>query len=116
MNLQRLVSRVLDDETLAGDLEERAAEKLLAWAVQQAEQLAAKPGSQMAALKQVDNVCRRARALGRLVTMLCQHGDMAAAAALAKKEDLPWPVGDTCSEEKAIAWLLAREMDFTRRA
>jgi hypothetical protein len=109
MNTELLVSRVLDDETLTGDLDEKAAEALLGWTVHQAEQLAARSATMKAALQEIDVICRHARALGRLVTTICQQHDLTAAAALAKKEGLPWPVGDTSSEEKSLAWLLARE-------
>src|SRR5580765_2989273 len=72
MNVEILVSRVLDDENLTGDLDGPAGEALVAWAVKQAELIAAKGGPEKAGLKQIELVCRRAKSIAQLVTTLCQ--------------------------------------------
>lgn len=109
MNAEILVNRVLDDEGLAGDLGEKAAEALVGWTVKQAEKIAASAANEKAGQKQLEGVCRKARAIGRLVTTLCQKKDSTGAAAIAKQEGLPWPVADATAEEKAVAWLLSRD-------
>lgn len=105
MNAELLVNRVLDDEGLAGDLEGSAAEALVGWAVKQAEQIAARVKTGKDGLKQVEAMCRQARAIARVSAALCHQKDEAAAAALAKKDGLPWPVADAATADKAVAWL-----------
>ena len=101
MNRELLVNRVLDDEGLAGDLEEATAQVLVAWAVHEAEQIATTVRSEKAALAQVEALCRRARGCAGVVTTLFQQQDMAAAEALARKNKMPWPIADTATPEAA---------------
>jgi hypothetical protein len=61
MDAEPYVNRILDDEGLVGDLEGDAAEKLVGWLVQSAEQLAANANTDAEARAAVAKLCQRGR-------------------------------------------------------
>ncbi|GIW78208.1 MAG: hypothetical protein KatS3mg105_0015 [Gemmatales bacterium] len=97
MDAELLVNRVLDDERLTEGLDEEEAQRLVNWLVQEAENIAAECKSQEEGWKRLDARCRQARAVSRLVELWCYQRDKDAAARLASKERLPWPLpNDPC--------------------
>jgi hypothetical protein len=62
-----LIERILSDEGLTSDLDEAAATLLLRELTTRAEKIAAAAGDLPTALRQTEDLCRRARDLVRLV-------------------------------------------------
>ncbi len=90
MNRELLIGRILEDESLCGDLTGDAAQALIEWLVRQAEGIIDKSKSQTKASEQIDTLCRRGREIARFVSLA--GPDPGAAAELAQKEKFPWPL------------------------
>lgn len=109
MQAEAFVSRILDDEGLIDGLDEEVAQTLVGWLVQRTERLAAKAKDEAAVWKQVEELCRRARTIRKLVVLYCQEKDQTAAADLAKSERLPWPLPDSADPHQVLQHVLSKE-------
>ncbi|MGE3808827.1 MAG: hypothetical protein AB7K24_29530 [Gemmataceae bacterium] len=89
---EMLVSRILEDEGLTSALEEPEAQRLIDWLVKQTERIAAAAQSEAEGEQRVNALCRRARAVGKLIEAACYQGERDEAARLAARQQLPWPV------------------------
>lgn len=90
MNRELLIGRILEDESLRGDLTGDAGHALIEWLVREAEKVISKSKSQSKAGEQIDSLCRRGQQIARFVTLV--RDDPTAAAELAKTEKFPWPL------------------------
>ena len=90
MNRELLIGRILEDESLRGDLDDDAAEPLIAWLVKRAEAVISRSKSESAARQAIDALCQRGRLIARFVNQA--QADPAAAARLAQAEKLAWPL------------------------
>ncbi len=99
MRAEAFVSRILDDEGLTDGLNDPEARLLVEWLVQQVETIAGVADSEPAAWKQVEALCKRARAIRRFVSLWYHAGDHGAALQLAGAERFHWPLpGAHCDE------------------
>lgn len=94
MQAERFISRILDDEGLTDGLTDPEARLFIEWLVERVEAIADKNGNEPAAWKQVEALCKRARAIRRFVSLWCHRGDRGAATQLAGAERFPWPLPD----------------------
>jgi hypothetical protein len=68
MRMDRLVSRILDDEGLVAGLNSEGAALFVDWLLRQAEQIAAQAPSEAEAKRRIDVLCRNGRDLAQRVT------------------------------------------------
>jgi hypothetical protein len=90
MNRELLIGRILEDESIRGDLTDDAAGPLVEWLVQQAEAIIDHCKSETEARKQIDALCERGRSIARFVTLARENPGEAAR--LASEEHFPWPL------------------------
>lgn len=109
MQAEMFVSRVLDDEGLIDGLDEDEAGLLVEWLVQRTERIAASAKQEVDAWKQVEMLCKRGRAIARLVVLACQKNDQAGAAQLAERERLPWPPPAAADAHQVLQHILNAE-------
>src|SRR5262249_51504565 len=88
MLVKPLLAPILDNEALTRGLGDPEARILVEWLVDRAERLAEERESEERIQREVDRLCRRARALGRFVSLWCQDCDYSAATQLAATERL----------------------------
>ncbi len=86
-----LLSPIFHDEGLTRGLGDAEARVLVEWLVERTEECHATSGSDERARAELAHWCRRARALGRFVTLWCYHQDHGAACQLAATERFCWP-------------------------
>jgi len=87
MDAERLVGRILDDESLTDGLQDPEARVLVEWLVEKAEQLAAED-DEIRARSELEKLCRLARVVRRFVTLWCYEHNPGAASQLAAVEKL----------------------------
>jgi hypothetical protein len=100
MLAKRLLSHILDNEALTRGLGDPEARLLVEWLVERAEDLAdghhqAGAAEEQALVARVERLCRRARSVGRFVSLWCSRGGRAAAVQLAATERFYWPLPTT---------------------
>jgi len=83
-----LLSAILADESLTRGLGDAEARVMVEWLVDEAEQTQGMCEEE--AKRKVKQLCLRARALGRFVTLWCNRRDQAAASQLAATERFTW--------------------------
>ena len=77
MDADPLIQRILDDEGLTGDLLEAEAEKLNDWLIARAKHLAHAGRTLAEASRDLDAICRKAHAAGKVLAAWREHGDPA---------------------------------------
>jgi hypothetical protein len=87
-----LLSHILQDDALTRGLADPEARILVEWLVDQAESLAARAASPLAADNAIVKLCRRGRAIGRFVHLTCHAQSSGAAHQLAATERFAWPL------------------------
>jgi len=87
-----LLSHILDNDALTRGLGDEEARILVEWLVDRAEMMAESDLSQGDARRQLDALCRRARAISRFVGLWCHLGERGAAHQLAAAERFHWPL------------------------
>jgi hypothetical protein len=92
MQAEMLVGRILDDEGITSGLEDPEARLLVEWLVNRAEEIAASATSEKEAWGQVEQLCKRARAIRQFVNLWCRTKNGAAAFQLAAAERFAWPL------------------------
>jgi hypothetical protein len=98
MDAELLVSRVLDDEGIPGDLDEKEASQLVNWTVSKAETIAKQTGKdETKAEDEVAALCRFARKVSQIVSS-ARDGEEEKAKALAQQLQLSWPKVSTPGE------------------
>src|SRR5947207_4485417 len=85
---------ILEDDSLTRGLGDAEARVLVEWLVERMDEYDAE-GSENRTQKELAYWCRRARAIGRFVTLWCHHQDHGAACQLAATERFPWPFPPT---------------------
>ncbi len=109
MLIKLLLSRILDNDSLTRGLGDPEARMLVEWLVEQAEDVAGRAPSEQLASREVDGLCRRARAIGRFVELWGEKKSRGAAGQLAVAEGFTWPLpppaADPCEIMQSIlAW------------
>ena len=87
-----LLNPILSDDALTRGLGDEEARVLVEWLVERIESYS---GSEERTRAQVAFWCRRARAIGKFVTLWCHLGDHGAACQLAATERFAWPFPPT---------------------
>jgi hypothetical protein len=98
MQVKALLAPILQNEALTRGLADPEARVLVEWLVEQAERLAEVSVSQSAGMVEVQRLCRRARAIGRFVSLWCHDSDRRAAMQLAGAERFSWPLPTTAMD------------------
>jgi hypothetical protein len=86
-----LLRPILEDEGLTRGLGDPEARILVEWLVERMETSHAGTGSEERTRAELSFWCRRARAIGRFVSLWCHKNDHGAACQLAATERFPWP-------------------------
>jgi hypothetical protein len=92
---KRFLKPILDDEAVTRGLGDPEARILIEWLVTQAEHLSAAGEGTPQADQAVQQLCLRARAISRFVTLWGQRRSRPAACQLAATERFPWPLPTT---------------------
>jgi hypothetical protein len=87
-----ILDPILDNEALTRGLGDAEARVLVEWLVEQAERFSNTSTSEGETRKRVVNLCRRARAISRFVSLWCHFQAQGAAAQLAAAERFTWPM------------------------
>jgi len=116
-----LLSQFLANDAVTRGLGDPEARILVEWLVDRTETLAEHATSEKLARLQVQQLCRRARGIGRFVTLWCQQRERGAAAQLAAAERFHWPLPpadiDPCELMQAILdWEAGQSGSDYRRA
>lgn len=90
-----VLSPILDDDSLTRGLGDEEARVLVEWLVERMETCHADNGCEDRTRAEVALWCRRARAIGRFVSLWCYQSDHGAACQLAATERFPWPFPST---------------------
>jgi hypothetical protein len=98
MLAKSLLSHILDDDALTRGLADPEARMLVEWLVERVEHLADRTDSEVASRTQVKQMCLRARAIGRFVTLWCHQRAWGAASQLAAVERFTWPLPATAED------------------
>jgi hypothetical protein len=93
--MKSLLNPILDDEGLTRGLGDPEARILIEWLVSRAEIIFQKGAGEVDALGDVQELCRRARALGRFVNLWGQPKGRGAACQLAATARFAWPLPNT---------------------
>jgi hypothetical protein len=110
-----ILSPILVDDTLTRGLGDAEARVLVEWLVERMERSHAHTGSEAKTREELAFWCRRARAIGRFVTLWCYHSDHGAACQLAATERFPWPFPPTDADACDLMMdILAWEKDQYR--
>lgn len=106
MQARAFLRHILGNEALTRGLSDPEARILVEWLVEKVEHHAEHAHSEAAVWEQVRFLCRRARAIGRFVTLWCHAQTRGAAAQLAAAERFAWPLpqplADPCEIMHAI--------------
>jgi hypothetical protein len=89
-----LLSPILADDAVTRGLGDPEARILVEWLVDRAEELQMQASADKAR-EAIQRLCRRARSIGRFVTLWNQEQDRAAACQLAATERFSWPLPST---------------------
>ena len=108
-----LLNSILDDEALTRHLGDAEARVLIEWLVDRAEHLDRVAPADVEG--RVRSLCRRGRALARVVQLWCLDDDPGAAAQLAASERLDGPLPDGPVEPWEMMQQLLRWEDRPRR-
>ncbi len=95
MQVKPFLAPILDNDALTRGLGDPEARILVEWLVDRTERLVETASTEQAARREVDRLCRRARALGRFVRLWCHDDNAAAAYQLAATERFTCPL-PTC--------------------
>ena len=95
MSLRLLLKPILDDHHVTGGLDDAEARMLIEWLVEQAELRYVRDRDKTRAETEVGRMCRRARGIGRFVSLWCHARSPGAALQLAATERFAWPL-PTC--------------------
>jgi hypothetical protein len=87
-----ILDPILDNDALTRGLGDAEARVLVEWLVDQAERFSNTSASEAETQKQVETLCRRARAISRFVGLWCHLPSQGAAAQLAAAERFTWPM------------------------
>ena len=90
MSLMSLLTPILHDEALTRGLGDAEARLLVEWLVERTESHHQQGDAAIQA--EIAHLRRRARSIGRFVTLWCHHEQFAAATQLAATERFPWPL------------------------
>jgi hypothetical protein len=90
-----LLRHILDNDAVTRGLGDPEARILVEWLVDRAEGLARSALPETTACLEVHNLCRRARAIGRFVSLWCLSRERGAANQLAAAERFSWPLPTT---------------------
>jgi hypothetical protein len=106
MVAEAFLSHILDNDALTRGLGDPEARILVEWLVERTERLAHAVTPLGTAWPQIQQLYRRARAIGRFVTLWCHARLRGAAAQLAAAERFTWPLPparvDPCELMQAI--------------
>jgi hypothetical protein len=92
MQVKAFLNPILDNDALTRGLGDPEARILVEWLVERTERLVEDGLAEACVRREVDRLCRRARAIGRFVSLWCQDENAAAAYQLAATERFPWPL------------------------
>ena len=92
MQVKPLLRPILNNEALTRGLADPEARMLVEWLVDRVERLALIMASEAAARAEVHRLCRRARSIGRFVTLWCHLRERGSAIQLAGAERFTWPL------------------------
>lgn len=98
MRAKPLLDHILDNDGLTRGLGDPEARILVEWLVERTEQLAESATSEAAARDEVERMCRKARAIGRFVTLWSQPRERGGATQLAAVERFTWPLPATADD------------------
>jgi hypothetical protein len=87
-----LLCPILSGEALTRGLADPEARMLVEWLVDQAERLALIALGETEALRQINRLCRRGRAIARFISLWCYAQERGAAVQLAGVERFIWPL------------------------
>lgn len=87
-----LLNHILDDEALTRGLADPEARVLVEWLVERAENLAELGFTDSTTQREIHRLCRRARAIGRFVSLWCHQEQRGAAVQLVGAERFTWPL------------------------
>jgi hypothetical protein len=109
-----LLRPILEDDSLTRGLGDAEARVLVEWLVERMESLHASSSVERTR-EELAFWCRRARAIGRFVTLWCYQNDHGAACQLAATERFPWPFPPTDADAcDLMIDILAWEKDQDR--
>jgi hypothetical protein len=109
-----LLRPILEDDSLTRGLGDAEARVLVEWLVERMESRYA-TSSVERTREELTFWCRRARAIGRFVTLWCYQNDHGAACQLAATERFPWPFPPTDADAcDLMIDILAWEKDQDR--
>src|SRR5437016_2912216 len=91
MLTKSLLWRLVANDALTRGLGDPEARILVEWLVEQAELAAENPVADAGLAGFVDRLCRRGRAIGRFVSLLCHRNNPGGAHQLAAAEGFCWP-------------------------
>jgi hypothetical protein len=87
-----LLTHIFGDDAVTRGLADPEARMLVEWLVDHAERLANVAANEAAGHAEVRRLCRRARAIGRFVTLWCHQRERGAAVQLVAAERFTWPL------------------------
>lgn len=90
-----LLSEILDNDAVTRGLGDPEARILVEWLVERAESVAEVATCEVGARREIRELCRRGRAIGRFVTLWGQRRERGAACQLAAVERFTWPLPAT---------------------
>jgi hypothetical protein len=92
MQVKPLLSHILQDDALTRGLADPEARMLVEWLVDRAERMSQTSRGESVVWGQLKGLCRRARAIGRFVSLWCYARERGAAVQLAGAEKFAWPL------------------------
>jgi hypothetical protein len=94
MRAKPFLSQILANDALTRGLGDAEARVLVEWLVDWVERLVEGAATELQARAEVQQLCRRARAIGRFVGLWCHVQARGAAGQLAAAERFTWPLPD----------------------
>jgi hypothetical protein len=117
MRAKPLLDHILDNDGLTRGLGDPEARILVEWLVERAEELAESATCESRARGEVEGLCRKARAIGRFVTLWTQPRERGGATQLAAAERFTWPLpttaDDPCELMQFILQWEARQLELS---
>lgn len=92
MLARRLLSQILENESLTRGLADPEARVLVEWLVERAEQLSDSGAAEPALGEALRRLCLQGRAIARFVWLWCHAGEFAAAVQFAGSQRFSWPL------------------------
>ena len=112
-----MLDHILDNDGLTRGLGDPEARILIEWLVEWTEQLAESATSEITAQNEVAKMCRKARAIGRFVSLWSQPRERGGATQLAAAERFTWPLpttaDDPCELMQFILGWESRQLELT---